>query len=37
VVGVVDVPFPRPRSLDLEHTSAFQDLVRTLRDRLRAA
>jgi NitT/TauT family transport system ATP-binding protein len=37
VVGVVDVPFPRPRSLDLEHTPAFQDLVRTLRDRLRAA
>ena len=37
VVGVADVPFPRPRRLDLEHTQAFQDIVRTLRDRLRAA
>ena len=37
VVGVVDVPFPRPRRLDLEHTTEFQGLLRTLRDRLRAA
>ena len=37
VVGVLDVPFPRPRPIDLEHTPAFQDLLRTLRERLRAA
>jgi NitT/TauT family transport system ATP-binding protein len=37
VVGVVDVPFPRPRPLELEHTPDFQAIVRQLRARLRAA
>jgi NitT/TauT family transport system ATP-binding protein len=37
VVGVVDVPFERPRPIDLEHTPEFQALLRTLRERLRAA
>lgn len=31
VAGVVDVPFARPRPLDLESTVGFQDLVRQVR------
>jgi NitT/TauT family transport system ATP-binding protein len=37
VVGVAEVPFPRPRALDLEHSAEFQAIVRTLRHRLRVA
>jgi len=37
VVGIVDVPFPRPRPIELEHTPEFQDVLRTLRERLREA
>jgi len=37
VVGVAEVPFPRPRPIELEHTPEFQDVLRTLRERLRGA
>ncbi len=31
LAGITEVPFPRPRPLDLEHTAPFQDLVRQVR------
>ena len=37
LAGITDVPFPRPRSLELQHTQPFQDVVRTVRRRLAEA
>jgi NitT/TauT family transport system ATP-binding protein len=34
VAGVTPVPFPRPRSIDLQHSGEFQDLVRQVRSLL---
>ena len=31
---IVDVPFPRPRTLELQATTAFQEIVLSLRERL---
>ena len=31
VAGITEVPFPRPRQLALQHTAAFQELVRQVR------
>jgi hypothetical protein len=37
VLEVTEVPFPRPRRTELEHTPEFQGLVARLRQRLQAA
>lgn len=37
VVAVTEVPFPRPRPLDLQHEPSFQRLVRSIRSYLTAA
>ena len=31
---IVDVPFPRPQTLELQATTAFQEIVLSLRERL---
>ena len=37
VLGTLDVPFPRPRTMTLQHTAGFQSLVQDLRDTLSVA
>lgn len=37
LVAVTDVPFPRPRPVELQHEPEFQQLVRTVRSYLGAA
>ena len=37
VVGSVDVPFARPRPLEVQYTTEFQDIVHTVRDQLAEA
>lgn len=34
ISSITDIPFPRPRTLELQATTEFQDLVRDLRDQL---
>ena len=37
VLGITEVPFPRPRTMALQHTAGFQSLVQDLRDTLSVA